>query len=272
MGPSGVGVWSTPTLDVKRKLLYVTTGDNYSSPSTELSDAVLALDMSSGKVIWSKQVMQGDAYNSSCGGDKQNCPDEAGPDFDFGSSAILTKLPDGRDLLLAGQKSGIVYAFDPEKKGEILWQTRVGKGGTGGGVQWGMSTDGQNVYAATSDPGRMRQNNPLDPRRYSLDPKIGGGLTALRITDGSKQWFAPPAPCPEGAPVGCSPAQSAAVTGIPGVIFSAAYDGHLRAYSSEDGKVLWDFDTMREFETVNGVKAHFENLIGIQIRPGIRHE
>jgi polyvinyl alcohol dehydrogenase (cytochrome) len=261
MGPSGVGVWSAPTLDEKRSVLYVTTGDNYSRPATELSDSVVALDLATGRVVWSKQMTAGDIFNG-CRGDPVDCPGGGGPDFDFGSSAIAVSLPGGRQLLLAGQKSGIVYALDPDKKGEVVWQTRVGKGGTNGGVQWGMSTDGQFVFAAVSDPGRTRQNNMLDPRRYALDPNQGGGLTALRAADGSKVWYAAPTPCPAGAPAGCSPSQPAAVTGIPGAVFSGAMDGHMRAFSSEDGKLLWDFDTVREFPTVNGVKAHGGSIDG----------
>jgi polyvinyl alcohol dehydrogenase (cytochrome) len=261
-GPSGVGIWSAPTIDPKRGVLYVTTGDNYSPPATDTSDAVMALDLSSGRRVWSRQMTMGDTYNGSCLGDRANCPGEAGPDFDFGSSAILTAGPDGRDLLLAGQKSGIVYALDPAKKGEIVWQTRVGRGGTNGGVQWGMASDGQRVYAAVSDVGRTRQNNPLDTRRYVLDPKQGGGVTALRISDGSQAWRIAPAPCPEGAPAGCSPSQPGAVTEIPGVVFATSMDGHLRAHAAEDGRILWDFDTGREFDTVNGVKARGGSIDG----------
>jgi polyvinyl alcohol dehydrogenase (cytochrome) len=263
LGPSGVGVWSTPTLDLKRGLLYVTTGDNYSSPATELSDAVVALDLSTGRISWSRQVTKDDVFNGHCAGaDRVNCPATMGPDFDFGSSAILTALPDGSDLLLAGQKSGIVWALDPARRGEIVWQSRVGKGGTGGGIQWGMSSDGQNVYAAVADPVRTRQNDPLDPRRYAVDPGEGGGLTALRIGDGSTLWHAPSPPCAAGAPAGCGPAQPAAVTSIPGVVFAASNDGHLRAYASSEGKVLWDVDTMRDIETVNGVKARGGSIDG----------
>ena len=243
-GPSGAGVWSAPTLDAKRGVMYVTTGDNYSAPTTDTSDAIVALDIKTGRMLWSKQTTPGDAYNSSCGTDKQNCPTENGPDYDFGSSAILAKLSDGRELLLAGQKSGVVYALDPARKGEIVWQVRVGKGSSNGGVQWGMASDGERVYAATADGGRTRPTDPLDIRRFVLDPNQGGGLTALRIADGSKVWYAPPVVCATDAPVGCSPAQPAAVTGIPGVVFSGAVSGHLRAYSAEDGSVLWDFNTV----------------------------
>jgi polyvinyl alcohol dehydrogenase (cytochrome) len=265
-GPSGAGVWASPTLDPKRGVMYIATGDNYSSPTTNLSDAIVALEIATGRVVWSKQTTPGDAYNSSCGTDKQNCPDEDGPDYDFGSSAILTRLPEGRDILLAGQKSGMVYALDPEKKGELLWSVRIANAGPNlgpsVGVQWGMSTDGANVYAATSSSGRTTPSDPLDTRRNILDPVQGGGLTALSVRDGAKVWYAPPIVCIPNAPSGCSPAQSAAVTSIPGVVFSASMDGHLRGYSAEDGRVVWDFNTAREFQTVNGVKARGGSIDG----------
>ena len=265
-GPSGVGVWATPTIDAKRGVMYIATGDNYSSPATDLSDAIVALEISTGRVVWSKQTTPGDAYNSSCGTDKLNCPNEDGPDYDFGSPAILTQVPGGREILLAGQKSGMVYALDPEKKGALLWEFRIAsRGPTVGpsvGVQWGMSTDGQNVYAATSASGRTPPKDPLDTRRNILDPNQGGGLTALRIKDGSMAWNAPKIVCVPNAPSGCSPAQSAAVTGIPGMVISASMDGHLRGYSAEDGKVVWDFDTAREFQTVNGIKARGGSIDG----------
>jgi polyvinyl alcohol dehydrogenase (cytochrome) len=261
-GPSGAGVWSTPTLDTTRSVIYVTTGDNYSAPASELSDAVVALDMSSGAVVWSRQMTSGDVFSGACASRAPSCPDGPGPDFDFGSPVILTKLPDGRDVLIAGQKSAIVYALDPAKRGEVLWQTRIGKGGTGGGVQWGMSSDGQSVYAAVSDMARTAQNRPLDPRRFIVDRTAGGGVTALRLTDGKAQWRAEGVPCAADAPDGCSPSQPAAVTAIPGIVFAASNDGHLRAYRSDTGRVVWDFNTMRDFETVNGVKAHGGSIDG----------
>jgi len=146
------------------------------------------------------------------------------------------------------------YALDPDKRGEILWQVRVAQGGINGGVQFGMASDGQRVYAATSDLARFAAGKDrLDPSPAPLDPTQGGGLTALRIGTGEKAWHVPPVAC--GPRPGCSPAQAAAVTAIPGVVFSGSMDGHLRAYSSEEGKILWDFDTIREYSTVNGVRA-----------------
>ena len=224
-GPSGAGVWAAPTLDTKRGVLYVATGDNYSAPATPMSDAIVALELTTGRVVWSMQTTPGDVWNTLCS-TKGNCP---GPDFDYGSSVILEKLDNGRDVLLAGQKSGVVYALDPDRKGEILWQVRVGQGGTNGGVQWGMASDGNQVYAATSDVTRMQTpQDPLDPRPQFVDPKIGGGLTALRIANGEKVWFSPPIVCGPNAKPGCSPAQSQAVTAIPGVVFSG-FDGRAPA-------------------------------------------
>jgi polyvinyl alcohol dehydrogenase (cytochrome) len=260
-GPSGVAVWSTPTVDAARGLLYVTTGDNYTEPVTETSDAVVALALGNGRISWLKQITPGDAYNGSCNRDhRSNCPYEPGPDYDFGSSAILLR---GGERLLAGQKSGIVFALDATKQGEILWQTRVGEGGTNGGVQWGMATDGELVFATVSDVSRTRwAGNPFDTRRYILDPKRGGGLTALRVADGSRAWHFPSPHCPDGAPPGCSPAQPGAVTLIPGAVFATSNDGHVRAHAAADGRLLWDFDTAREFATVNGVPARGGSLDG----------
>jgi polyvinyl alcohol dehydrogenase (cytochrome) len=260
-GPSGVGVWSTPTVDARRGRLYVGTADNYSAPATSMSDAIVALDLKSGRIAWSKQFTPGDVFSGACPSKAASCPDGPGPDYDFAASVILTTRA-GSDVLLAGQKSGIVHALDPDKEGAVLWQTRVGKGGTSGGVQWGMAADGSQIYAATSDMDRVFQNRPLDPQRFVVNRNAGGGVTALRIADGTKVWSAAPIPCTADAPPGCNPSNSAAVTAIPGVAFASSNDGHVRAYAASDGKVLWDFNTMRDFETVNGVKARGGSVDG----------
>ena len=259
-GPSGAPVWSAPTVDIRRGLLYVATGDNYSEPATTTSDAVMALDLKTGKIAWSSQVTANDAYTSACRTKGVNCPASDGPDFDFGSSPILVTAPNGEEMLVAGQKSGVVSAFDPDAKGKILWQTRVGKGGLNGGVQWGMATDGQKVYAAVSDVHAvMNTAGPVGGAAF--DPAEGGGLTALHLEDGSKAWFAPSHPCEPPRP-GCSPGQSAALTLIPGVVFSPGLDGHLRAFSTEDGAMVWEFDTAREYSTVNGVPGKGGSMDG----------
>jgi polyvinyl alcohol dehydrogenase (cytochrome) len=257
-GPSGAPIWSSPAVDVKRNALYVTTGDNYSDPATGTSDAFMAMDLDSGKILWVRQTTAGDAYVSACRLlDKTNCPEAKGPDFDFAASPILVTLPDGRRALIAGQKSGVVHALDPDRNGEVLWQVRLSEGGTMGGIQWGSAVDDRNIYVALSDLGRIM----LPFSQFTdADPKRGGGMFALRLESGERVWHTAPAPC--GTQPRCSPAQSAAVSAIPGVAFSGSYDGHLRAYSTTDGRVLWDFDTVRTYDTVNGVAARGGSLDG----------
>jgi polyvinyl alcohol dehydrogenase (cytochrome) len=250
-GPSGAPVWSSPAIDEQRNALYATTGNNYSDPTSATSDAFIALDLDTGKILWSRQVTPKDGYVSACRlPDKTNCPEVKGPDFDFAASPILVSLPGGRRALIAGHKSGIVHAVDPDRSGAPLWQTRIGEGGTMGGVQWGSATDGTNVYVALSDVGRIM----LTYTQFTdADPNRGGGMFALRLTDGARLWHTPPARC--GERPRCSPAQSAAVSAIPGVAFSGSVDGHIRAYSTADGRILWDYDTARKYTAVNGVQA-----------------
>lgn len=256
-GPSGAAVWSTPTIDELRGALYVATGDNYSDPVTETSDAVLAFDLKTGKLLWSRQFTQGDAYNSACNSrTRANCPGEDGPDFDFGQAPVLVQLGGGKRALVIGQKSGMVHAIDPDAEGKILWQTRVGAGGLLGGSQWGSAADNQRVYVAISDVVLHTVADAAAPggRRIALDPKKGGGLHAMDLKSGRIVWSAKPATCPA-TRANCSPGQSAAVTAIAGAVFSGSLDGHMRAYSTTDGRVIWDFDTAREFPTVNGKPA-----------------
>jgi len=268
-GPSGAGVWSSPTVDLKRKKVYVTTGDSYSDPAAKTSDAFIAFDLETGKVVWSRQLTEGDAFTVDCDfpeAFRSTCPEAKGPDFDFGSSAILVDLPNGRSALIAGQKSGMVHALDPDRAGEILWQKRVGQGSRLGGVQWGIAADARNVYVAVSDvqikpvPAGTPGAQAALGASYLLDSKAGGGVFALKLETGETVWHTPHPGCSEKP--GCSPAQSAAVTVIPGIVFSGGLDGHLRAYSTTDGRIVWDVDTMRDYETLNGVKAKGGSLDG----------
>jgi polyvinyl alcohol dehydrogenase (cytochrome) len=250
-GPSGAGIWSAPTLDPKHNTIYVATGNSYSAPVANTSDAVLALNLNSGKLLWSRQLTAKDAYNSSCvwfyDHSQSNCPQERGSDFDFGSSPILFTFSKDQRALIASQKSGVVYALDPDHTGKILWQTRVGKGGPLGGIEWGSAADADKVYVAVSDTSWLANGDS--------DPASGGGIFALRLSTGDQVWHQPPSTACQNRK-NCTPAQLAAVSGIPGIVFSGALDGHLQAYSTEDGHVVWDFDTVRDFPTVNGVPAH----------------
>jgi polyvinyl alcohol dehydrogenase (cytochrome) len=252
-GPAGAAIWSAPTIDPARGAVYVATGNAYSraidAAGADTSDAVIALDMKTGRRLWLRQVTPDDAYIVGCiGGRALNCPDNPGPDHDFGQSPILTSLPDGRRMLVIAQKSGVVHALDPDREGQILWQVRVGKGGALGGSQWGSAVDKDRVYVALSDV-RFTSGRP-----FRLDPGAGGGLFGLDLATGRVAWSVPPVPCGERAQ--CSPALSAAVTVIPGVVFSGGVSGFLRAYATGDGRLLWEVDTARDdYVAVNGVRA-----------------
>lgn len=245
-GPSGAGIWGSPTIDLHRRLVYAGTGNNYSDPATRYSDAVIAFDMDSGSMKWVKQLTPGDTWNGGCiTPEKKLCPEKPGEDTDIGASVVLVTVQ-GKDILVVGQKSGVVYGIDPGHQGEIVWQKRIGHGGALGGVMWGLAAERDRVYVPLSDIG--------------LKPTDGGGLFALNVADGTLLWqVAPEKPACLPKP-GCGPAQMAPATAIPGIVFSGSMDGHLRAYSTEDGKAIWDFDTLREFPTTNGVKAHGGSL------------
>ena len=260
-GPSGAGVWSAPTLDPARNRLYVATGDAYSDPAAEQSDAVMALAMDTGTIQWVTQTTPGDAFNLGCAMGilpgtptldpaiaRANCPESDGPDVDYGSSPVLISRPDDSDLVLAGQKSGVMYGMSPED-GAIVWETRVSDGGLLGGIEWGFATDGDQVYVSISDA-------------IEKSPGDAGGVTALGVDDGAPVWHAPPVLDTCGGRQGCHTAQPAAMTLIPGVAFAGSLDGHIRGHATDTGQIIWDFDTARVFETVNGVEARGGSLNG----------
>jgi polyvinyl alcohol dehydrogenase (cytochrome) len=231
-GPSGGGVWNSPTLDPRRHALYVGTGDAYTAPAAKTTDAIVALDLDTGKMLWSVQDTPGDAWVVGCARDKdrENCPPDAGPDYDFGSSPILKSLPNGKSILIAGQKSGNVWAHDPDRKGAVVWKTAVFSTPPkpSGQIVWGGSADNRDAYFGLAS----------------------GGIVALSLPNGEREWSTLIDPA-EGRRGG----HDAAVSAMPGVIFSGGRDGVLRALSSKDGKIIWDFDTIQEFKTVNGIPA-----------------
>jgi polyvinyl alcohol dehydrogenase (cytochrome) len=248
-GPSGAAVWSAPTIDPKRNAVYVATSNSYSNPPAATADAILAFELATGKLLWKQQATPKDAFIVACyGADRTNCPDEHGPDHDFGQSPILVTLRDGRRVLAIAQKSGVVHALDPDDGGKILWQTRVGKGGALGGSEWGSAADQDRIYVANSDVRFLHDGT----RR--LDSTQGGGLFGLDLASGKIAMEVSPVAC--GDRLQCSPALSAAVSLIPGVVFSGGVSGFLRAYATADGKLLWEFDTARDYTAVNGVPAH----------------
>ncbi len=250
-GPSGAPVWCSPTVDAKRGLLYIGTGENYSYPATGTSDAIQALDLRTGKLIWNFQATTNDAYNVACPV-FLNCPEKPGPDLDFGMAPILVTKKDGTDILVAGQKSGVVYALTPDK-GKLIWHTRIGKGGMLGGIHWGMATDGKYVYAANAD-----NSIAIDKRDSTIKPSPG--IFALDLITGKLVWNEPAPACPDKK--NCFPFNSAAPAVTPGIVFAGSLDGHIRAYSAKNGKILWDYNTARDYETMNGIRAEGGSLDG----------
>lgn len=241
--PAGAGVWSAPTVDLKRRAVYIATGNGYTEPADEASDAVLAFDIDTGKRLWVKQVMANDSYVRDCPGiyrpnvPKENksetCPDELGPDMDFGNSPILRTLPNGRSYIVIGQKDGHAWGLDPDNKGEVVWSRQLGLGweNGGGGMMWGSAADDRLAYFPIT----------------RADERLG--LAAVDIASGEIAWRAKPA-------VG----GAAPVTVIPGVVFQGTSSGTMYAFSTRDGRALWRFDTAREFQTVNGVAAKGGNI------------
>jgi polyvinyl alcohol dehydrogenase (cytochrome) len=211
----------------------------------------MAFELDSSARVWSTQTLAGDVWNVACvaeGDAAANCPEGAGPDYDFGSSTVLVTRRDGSSILLAGQKSGVLYGFDPDN-GALLWQREVGAGGVLGGIEWGFAADQRAAYVSVSEA-------------FEQQAGEAGGLMAVDLMDGSVLWEVPP---PQGTCANrnfCNTGQPQAVSAIPGVVFSGNLDGHLRAYDARNGDVIWEFDSVREFDTVNGIPAHGGALSG----------
>jgi polyvinyl alcohol dehydrogenase (cytochrome) len=243
VGPAGAGIWGTPTIDPARGVLYLGTGNGFAGPPQPTMNAILAFALKDGALRWTKQTVPNDIWLYQCDAGRQsnpNCPDEQGPDFDFGTSPLLTRTAQGRDLLVVPQKSGVLWALDPDQQGAVVWQYRIGVG-SGLGGQWGAASDGRYAYVGVAD---AQAANP-------------GGMHAVDVSTGQRVWFTPPQPklCAGGANERCLAAQGGAVTLIPGAVFSGASDGGIRAYSTTDGRILWQYDTNRDFDTVNKIPA-----------------
>ena len=235
--PAGAAVWNSPTVDVLRHAIYFGTGDSESEPAVKTSDSVMALDMDSGKILWSFQATANDSYIRGCLGSakkqSENCPKVLGPDWDFGASPMLRALPDGRRVLLAAQKSGNIFALDPDRQGALLWKVNAESKQPRPNpvLVWGGADDDENAYFGLTS----------------------GGMVALSLQDGSRKWFTGM------VAKGASPQRrgmAAAATAIPGVVFVGGWDGTLHALSTSDGREIWRYNTARPFPTVNHVPAH----------------
>ncbi len=234
--PAGASVWNSPTVDVERHAIYFGTGDSETEPAVKTSDAIMALDMNTGEVLWTFQATENDSYLVGCPGlgkkRPDNCPKVEGPDWDFGASPILRTLPDGRRILVAAQKSGNIFGLDPDRHGALLWKVNVESKHPRQNpvLVWGGAADEQNAYFGLTS----------------------GGMVAIRLADGARQWFTPMVAKGFGSE---RAGMAAAATVIPGAVFVGGWDGTLHALSTADGRRLWEFKAARKFTTVNKVAA-----------------
>jgi polyvinyl alcohol dehydrogenase (cytochrome) len=258
-GPSGAPVWNSPSIDQKRGLIFVGTGEANSAPAHKNTNAIMAFSLKDGSIKWAHQATPDDVFNVGCNprGGPKNCPREGETvfrDVDFGASTIIAKAPNGKELVLAGQKSGTVWAMNPDT-GKVEWRRDIGTGGPNGGIHWGIAADDTHVYAPISYIGRSIPGQEVSP---DLKP----GLYAVNLNDGSMGWQFQVAP-------DCTDARkkfvprcnglyglSGAPTVIGDHIITGGLDGRVYMLEKKTGKLVWTFDTAREFEALNGVKGN----------------
>ncbi|MEZ5489664.1 MAG: PQQ-binding-like beta-propeller repeat protein [Gammaproteobacteria bacterium] len=250
-GPSGAPIWSTPTVDPQRNLVYVTTGENTSHPATVTSDAIIALDLDTGEPKWVFQGLWNDVWNTACGRvPGPNCPNQRPStlaDKDFGGSATLVKRAEG-DILLAGQKTGDLWALNPDT-GALIWNQRIGTGTTLGGNHWGIATDGEKVYLPINDPGQARGTYVPRP-----------GIYSFFVETGEPGWFREERPACDNRSERLSSCDtryghSVLPLLIDGALVSGTVDGRLMIFDKDDGSLLFEFDTVQNYQTVNGVEG-----------------
>lgn len=251
-GPSGAPIWNSPSIDEKRGVLYVGTGEATSAPAAKTTDAILAIGLDDGRIRWSFQATENDIFLTGCMANRQgfNCPREGQfLDVDFGASTILAKRADGRDVILAGQKSGTLWALDPDAQGKVLWSREFGKGSPIGGIHWGIAYDGRRVFA------------PIHhfPDATGKDANQTPGMHSVNVDTGEVLWSWEAKPDCSGDRkerlLNCngSIGLSGAPTVIDGAVVQGSVDGFLRVFDAANGEVLFQYDTARPYETMNGI-------------------
>jgi len=247
MAPSGAPIWQAPSIDPERGVVYAGSGQNYTRPASDSSDAVIAFDMKTGDIRWMHQTMGDDAFTMACamGRSHPNCPN-AGPDVDIGAPVVTTTLSNGQHIVVAGTKGAVVVGLDPDRNGELLWSTRVGRGGALGGIHWGMSFNGDILYVPVSDRGGVNDAaTPSQPGLHAIDMKTGEVL-----------WYAPaPKRCTADNEPACMDAYSGPVTSTDGLVIASSLSGYLFAHDARTGELVWEYNTVQDYSTINGVAA-----------------
>ena len=261
-GPSGAPIWTTPTVDEKRGQIYVTTGENTSHPTTNTSDAIIALDLDTGEAKWVFQALENDMWNFGCSARGPNCiilEDTNSVDFDFGGPAILVGMPD-RDLLIAGQKSGDLWALDPDT-GSLVWNQRVGEGTALGGNHWGIASNFDRAFMTINDPEGMNENSRP-------------GIYSYFVGTGEPSWFYEVEPeCNDERSERLRRCESlfgfsATPLSVDGAVITGGLDGRLFVFNSESGELIYEYDTVRDYETINGVEGYGGSIDSHSISAG----
>ena len=261
-GPSGAPIWTTPTIDAKRGQVYVTTGENTSHPTTNTSDAIIALDIETGEANWVFQALENDMWNFGCSARGPNCiilEDTNSVDFDFGGPAILVGTDEG-ELLIAGQKSGDLWALNPET-GALVWNQRVGEGTALGGNHWGIATDSERAFMTINDPGGMNGNSRP-------------GLYSYFVGTGEPSWFYEAQPeCNDRRSERLRRCESlygfsATPLSVDGAVITGGLDGRLFVFNSGSGELIFQYDTVKDYETVNGVEGYGGSIDSHSIAAG----
>jgi polyvinyl alcohol dehydrogenase (cytochrome) len=260
-GPSGAPIWTTPTIDAERGQIYVTTGENTSHPTTGTSDSIIALNLETGEEKWVFQALKNDMWNFGCSADGPNCivlADTNSVDFDFGGPAILVESGE-KQLLIAGQKSGDIWALDPDS-GALVWNQRVGEGTALGGNHWGIATDSERAFMTINDPGNRSENSVPgiytyfvgtgEPSwSYRVEPDCDARSERLRRCESLYGFSATP-------------------LSVDGAVITGGLDGRVFIFNSGTGEQLFKFDTVSDFETVNGVEGYGGSIDSHSISAG----
>lgn len=269
LGPSGAPIWNSPVIDEARGQIYFGTGESNSPPAHRNTDALIAIRLADGKEVWSHQATADDIFNVGCGPRPAkallNCVSETVyRDVDFGASLILAKLKNGKDVVFAGQKSGTVWALDPDT-GRVLWRRDIGTGAPNGGIHWGIAFHDDTVIVPVAQIGR-----PL-PGGQPIDAKLQPGMYGVDANTGEIRWHYSATPdCANGRDQKAPRCErlygfSSAPTVIDGAVVQGSLDGRLFVIDARTGQRLWTYDTLRAFEALNGVATKGGSIDGASI-------